>query len=215
MHFGRYVVTGVLTVLPLWVSWLVFDFVFGLLSQFGTPWVRLLAATLQPRMPTVAGWLTHPWVDETLAAAFTAIALYLLGWATTRVIGRQVVAALERLIERIPLFKFVYGAVRKMIAVIREKPPGMERVVLVNFPHSEMKCVGVVTRTFEDAVTGERLAAVFVPTAPNPSSGYLEIVPVDRVIATDWTFDQAMNFCLTMGTIAPDKVHFSAGARPD
>ncbi len=215
MHFGRYLITGVLTVMPLWVSYLVFDFVFGVLSKFGTPWVRLLSTTLQPALPTVADWLTRPWLDETLAAASTAIALYILGWATTRVVGRQVVAAVERLIDRIPLLKFVYGAVRKIITIIREKPEGLQRVVLIEFPHTEMKCVGLVTRMFEDAVTGEKLAAVFVPTAPNPSSGYLEIVPVGRLISTDWTFDQAMNFCVTMGAVAPDRVHFAHSAPAD
>jgi uncharacterized membrane protein len=179
---------------------------------FGTPWVRLLAATLQPRYPTLAEWLGEPWVDETLAAIVTVLGLWLLGWAATRVVGRQVVALVDRLIDRIPLLKFVYGAVKKIISVVKEKPEGLQRVVLIEFPHTEMKCVGIVMRMFSDATTGARLAAVFVPTAPNPSSGYLEIVPAERLISTDWTFEQAMNFCVTMGAVAPDVVHFSESA---
>jgi uncharacterized membrane protein len=215
MHFGRYLIAGVLTVMPLWVTIVVFDFVFGLLSQFGIPWVRLLATTLQPQLPLLAEWLTKPWLDEILAVAITVGALYVLGWAATRVLGRQIVGAIERLIERIPMLKFVYGAVKKIIAIVQEKPQGLQRVVLIDFPHTEMKCVGIVTRMFEDYATGERLASVFVPTAPNPTSGYLEIVPISRLISTDWTFDQAMNFCLTMGAVAPEKVHFSTSAPVD
>ncbi|MEZ5841797.1 MAG: DUF502 domain-containing protein [Hyphomicrobiales bacterium] len=212
MHFGRYLIAGVLTVMPLWVTILVFEFVFSVLSQFGIPWVRLLSTTLQPNLPVIADWLRKPWVDDTLAAASTALGLYVLGWAATRVVGRQVVAVIERLIERIPVLKFVYGAVKKVIAVVREKPEGLQRVVLIDFPHTEMKCVGIVMRMFDDAAAGGRLAAVFVPTAPNPSSGYLEIVPVDRLISTDWSFDQAMNFCLTMGAVAPDSIHYTKSA---
>lgn len=64
-------------------------------------------------------------------------------------------------------------------------------------------------KTMTDATNGNALAAVYVPTAPNPTSGYLEIVPMDQVIPTDWTVDQAMNFVISMGAIAPDHVHYT------
>jgi len=56
---------------------------------------------------------------------------------------------------------------------------------------------------FEDA-DGRSLAAVYVPTTPNPTGGYLEIVPTERLIATDWSVDQAMAFVLSVGAVAPD-----------
>ena len=72
-----------------------------------------------------------------------------------------------------------------------------------------MKTVGFVTRTLQDQNTGEELAAVYVPTTPNPTSGYLEIVPVDQLIATDWTVDEAMNFIISGGAVAPENIPFS------
>jgi uncharacterized membrane protein len=71
-----------------------------------------------------------------------------------------------------------------------------------------MKAVGLVTRTFIDEETGDEYAAVYVPTAPNPTGGYLEIVPVDELVTLDWTVDEAMTFVISGGTTAPDNIRF-------
>jgi uncharacterized membrane protein len=57
--------------------------------------------------------------------------------------------------------------------------------------------------------TGRELAAVYVPTTPNPTSGYLEIVPVEKMTPTDWTVDQAMSFIISGGAVSPDSIPFA------
>ena len=96
-----------------------------------------------------------------------------------------------------------------MLAAFQKKPDQLQRVVLINFPSPEMKTVGFLTRILKDATAGQELAAVYVPTAPNPTSGYMEIVPLDQVIPTDWTIDEAMSFIITGGTSGPDKIHYT------
>jgi uncharacterized membrane protein len=78
-----------------------------------------------------------------------------------------------------------------------------------------MKTVGLVTRYFVDEDTGEELASVYVPTAPNPAGGYLEIVPVIELVPLDWTVDQAMSFVFSGGTTAPERIRFSRKQRDD
>jgi uncharacterized membrane protein len=107
------------------------------------------------------------------------------------------------------LAKTIYGSARKLLDMLQTKPDGTQRVVLINFPHENMKSVGFVTRILTDENTGEELAAVYVPTTPNPTSGYLEIVPVNQLIPTDWTADQAMAFIISGGAVAPDRIPFS------
>jgi uncharacterized membrane protein len=85
-------------------------------------------------------------------------------------------------------------------------------VVLIDIPHSEMKSVGYVTREQRDETTGAELAAVYVPTTPNPTSGYLEIVPMDKLIPPDWTVDQAMTFIISGGAVSPERIPFSRAA---
>jgi uncharacterized membrane protein len=95
-----------------------------------------------------------------------------------------------------------------------ERPQGVRRVVPIPFPSSDMKVVALVTRTLEDLGTGRPLAVVHVPTSPNPTSGYVEIVPLDRVVETDWTIDEAMRFVITGGASAPERVSYEPRGWP-
>ena len=105
--------------------------------------------------------------------------------------------------------KNVYGSVKQLTTVLQGKPAGnVERIVLLNFPSRDMKSVGIVTRVFNDAGTGRELAAVYVPTTPVPTSGYLEIVPLDQLTPTDWTMDEAMNFVVSGGAVAPSRIFY-------
>ena len=156
----------------------------------------------------MARWLLEPWFQNVLAALLVLLALYSLGWAVSRVVGRRALHVFEGLVNRLPIIQTVYGSVKQLITVLQQKPTGVQRVVLIDFPSPELKAVGLVTRTMVDAETGEQLAAVYVPTTPNPTSGYLEIVPVDKVISTDWTVDEAMNFLISGGAVGPDAVNY-------
>ncbi|MEW6648090.1 MAG: DUF502 domain-containing protein [Pseudomonadota bacterium] len=211
-HFQRYVITGVLVMIPIWITWLVFSFLFNQLTKFGRPWVRGLSRGLEQTSPTVAEWLLTPWFQSLLAALVTLLSLYLLGWVTTRVLGRRLIALLEALIERIPLVQTVYGATKKLISALQQKPDSVQRVVLIEFPTPEMRAVGFVTQVLTDEKTGRKLAAVYVPTTPNPTSGYLEIVPLERVVSTDWTVDEAMTFIISGGTVSPGGINYGSTA---
>ena len=75
-----------------------------------------------------------------------------------------------------------------------------------------MKTVGFVTKILTDKHTGQKLAAVYVPTTPNPTSGYLEIVPLENLISTNWSMDDAMTFIVSGGAVAPDDMYYSKSA---
>ncbi len=135
--------------------------------------------------------------------------LYLLGWAMSRVVGRQILLAVEDRLKHIPGVTTIYGSTKKLIEAFQSEGGRAQKVVLIEFPHARMKAVGLVTRNFTDEDTGEKLAAVYVPTAPNPTGGYLEIVPVDELVLLDWSVDEAMTFVLSGGTTAPERIRFS------
>ena len=182
VHLRRYFIAGVLTAIPLWVTWWVLSFVFRQLSALGLPWLQALATRLQEQAPLVAMVLRDERLQSALAVLLSLAAFCLLGWFATRVIGQRLMNLGERLID---------------------------------FPAAHMRTVGLVTRTLRDRATGQELAAVYVPTTPNPTSGYLEIVPLERLISTDWTMDEAMAFIISGGTMAPDHVPFSGKPLPE
>lgn len=214
--FGRaqnYIVAGVLTVVPLWVTWLVFEFFLQQLSQLGRPWVLAISRAIERPAPQVSEWLLHPWFQSILAVLLTLTALYLLGWLATRVVGLRLLNTLDLLIDHIPLVKKVYGGTKKLLGALQTPTAGVQRVVLIAFPTPEMKTVGLVTRVITDHATGRKLAVVYVPTTPNPTSGYVEIIPLDQVVPTDWSMDEAMTFIISGGAVSPEGVHFERHGR--
>ncbi len=205
----RILVAGLLTLIPLWLTWLVVSFLFQTLSVVGSPLVEATTTFAKSYFPGIDPYLSNEVVRNVVAFIFVIIIIYLVGLLTLFVAGRKLVAFFESLLNRLPLVKDVYGSVKQLTTVLQGKPGGnMERIVLLNFPSPEMKSVGIVTRVFNDAGTGRELAAVYVPTTPVPTSGYLEIVPLDQLTPTDWTMDEAMNFVVSGGAVAPSKIFY-------
>ncbi len=207
---SHYLITGILTVIPISLTWIVFDFLFIQLSKIGTPLMMALAEILQKSSPNLAKFILtlDPFLSSIFAVILTLVVLYLLGLMATLVIGKKIIGLFDLLMQQVPFVKTIYGSTKKFLSALQTDPGNVQRVVLIEFPSPEMKTVGFVTRILTDDDTGQKLAAVYVPTTPNPTSGYLEIVPLDKVTSTDWTMDEAMAFIISGGTVAPDSLHY-------
>jgi uncharacterized membrane protein len=210
-HVRKNILAGLIAVAPLLVTWVVFKFIFTQVIRFGTPGTSALYWAVYRFSPDLAEWLFSWWVESAIAVLVTFLTLYLLGAALSRMVGRQVFQGLEMLLARVPILKGIYSSTKRLLLAFQVKPEQIERVVLIRFPYAEIKTVGFVTRVIRDADTGEELAVVYVPTAPNPTSGYLEIVPLRQVTPTDWTVEEGMQFVISCGTSAPDTVKYHGG----
>ncbi len=207
-------ITGLLTLLPLWLTWVVVKFVFALLSDISKPLIGPMSENIAASFPQSLGWFKALWVQNTIALVATLAFILLVGVLARRVVGKRLLRWFELLIERIPLANVIYGSARKLLDILQTQPGSTQRVVLIDFPHRDMKSVGLVTRVMKEEGSGRELAAVYVPTTPNPTSGYLEIVPVELLTPTDWSVDQAMSFIISGGAVAPEAMPFTrAGDR--
>lgn len=206
--FQRLFLTGLLTLLPIWLTWVVIKFVFVLLSDVSRPVIGPLLRNIATALPAL-GWIAQPWVQTALALLATLAVILMSGVMARIVVGQRLLRWFEALIRRIPLASTIYGSARQLLDILQTKPDGTQRVVLIDFPHTEMKTLGFVTKVMHEIGTGRELAAVYVPTTPNPTSGYLEIVPVEKITPTDWTVDQAMSFIISGGAVSPDAIPFS------
>ena len=199
----RNILAGLITVGPLIVTYMIFSFLLGVLAKAGLPVVQLLAAVL----PDDA--LSRPWVQFVLAVVLALVVLYVLGRVTSLVVGRQALRLFEAALERLPFVAKIYGSVRQLIDSMLVKQGTAQRVVLVDFPMIGQKAIGFLTRTMTDSSTGELLAAVLLPNAINPTSAFLQIVPMERVTETDLNMEQAMSMLMTGGAVAPETIRFS------
>ena len=198
----RNILAGIITTGPLIVTYLIFSFVLGILAKAGLPVVWLLAAIFP------GDWLTEPWVQFIMAVALTLVVLYVVGRVTSQVVGRQAFRLFESALDRLPFVAKVYTSVRQLIDSMMVKNESSQRVVLIDFPISGQKSIGFLTRTLSDATSGRPLAAVLVPNAINPTSAFLQILPIERVIETDLTMEQAMSMIMTGGAVGPETIRY-------
>ena len=210
----RLFLTGLLTLLPIWLTWVVVKFVFVLLSGISSPVVVPLSEQIAASFPHYLGWIKVEWMQDIIALAATLLVILSVGVLSRRVIGQRLLRWFGAVIKRIPLASIIYDSAKKLLDMLQTEPGSTQRVVLIDFPHRDMKSVGLVTRVMKEEGSGRELAAVYVPTTPNPTSGYLEIVPVELLTPTDWTVDQAMSFIISGGAVAPETMPFTrAGDR--
>jgi Uncharacterized conserved protein len=201
------VLAGILTIGPLFVTYLIFSFVLNELAEAGQPLVKLFERFF-PAM-----WLATPWMHSLLAVLLTLMLLYLAGRITSLVIGRQAFNLFESALERLPFVAKVYTSVRQLLDTMMAKKDTSQRVVLVDFPVEGQKSIGFLTRVMADVDSGKQLAAVLLPNAINPTSAFLQILPMERVIETDMTMEQAMSMLMTGGAAGPDTLKFSQTTR--
>lgn len=203
LRLQRLFLSGLLTLLPIWLTWVVVKFVFVLLTDVSRPWVAPLAHEIAAAFPGSLGWVNAGSVQAAIALAATLALILAVGWLARRMIGQRLLAWLEALVQRIPLANIIYSSARKLLDILQTKPDGTQRVVLIDFPHSQMKAVGFVTRVIREHGTGRELAAVYVPTTPNPTSGFFLMMPRAETIELDMSVDTALKYIVSMGVVSP------------
>jgi uncharacterized membrane protein len=204
--FKHHILAGIIAAGPLFITWLVFSFVLGILADVGLPIVRLLSVAFPGTISA-----SKPF-QYTLAVIITVVLFYLVGKITSEVVGRQIFELFETTLERLPVVNKIYTSVRQAVDTLMNKKNSGQRVVLIDFPSPGQKSIGFLTHVLADATTGAPIAAVLVPQAINPSSSYLQFVPMETVTETDLTMEQAMSMLLTGGAVCPEVIHYSASA---
>lgn len=131
----------------------------------------------------------------------------MVGWITRLVVGRQLVSLSEKIIGRVPLLNKIYGFVKEVSqTLLGGKKTVFERVVLVEYPRPGLYAIGFVTSEAEgeaQARTKEKVINVFLPTTPNPTSGFLALVPREQVTDLDMTVAEGMKLVISGGSVMP------------
>lgn len=194
-HVYSRMLTGVLFVVPVALTLWVLRLLYALLDG---PLRSLLNAILTPTV----GWGLPPGVGLVL----TLLLLYGTGVLAANVFGRQILHFWEGLLTRLPLVKNIYTAAKQVIEMISlPQKAAFKRVVLIEFPRPGLWIVGFQTGTMTNQ-DGKIYHAVFVPTTPNPTSGYLELVPAEQVRATSLTVEEGIKMIVSGGILSPERI---------
>ncbi len=159
---------------------------------------------------TIAGisrpFLTRVGIDfPGISFVITLLLLLLLGFMATNVLGRRVLEMTEQFLLRVPLVATIYGSVKQIIESIKRFGGGanFKRVVYVEYPVASHYMLGFVTGRHYSKEDGRDVTTVFLPTAPNPMTGFVLIVDTDKVLESNLTLEEATKMILTAGLVGP------------
>ena len=136
----------------------------------------------------------------------TLILITLIGWLSLSFIGKRMLSLLNSILKRIPILRTIYSALGQMTETFT-KTDNKKNVVLVEYPRKGSWAVGFATRENSGEISDKlkkKLINVFVPTTPNPTSGFLLMYPKEDVIYLDLSFEEASKFIVSAGTSNPD-----------
>ena len=191
-HFKSTLLAGILTLVPLGVTYFVLRFLFTTLDGWLAP---VVSRILGEQYVTGMGLLA------------TILLVYLTGVVVSNFVGRKVIGLGEKVLNRIPLVRDVYAPVRQLVQMVLgpEHSNKFKRVVAIESPNRSMRVLGFVTGQMYEAENPEPLTSVFVPTSPNPTTGVLLFCDSDILRETDLKPETAMKMLVSGGVVAPDR----------
>ena len=201
-HLRSTLIAGFLIVMPVIVTVLVLGFFLNIFEN-------VLKEPLDAAVP--GGYRPG------MGIAALLVIIYLIGLAATFVLGRRLLELGHGLVDMIPVVRGIYKTARQamdiLTTVTSPETSKYSTVVLVEFPGYGLRSIGLVTSTIEDQ-DGQTLFAVYMPTSPFPTSGFLVFLPPEQVSATDISVDDAMKLIISAGIVSPGKVASDPQAAP-
>lgn len=198
-HLRRYLIAGLLVWAPLVITVLVVKFLVDVLD--GT--VLLLPAELRPE--TLLGFRIPG-----LGVLLTIIILLVTGMVVANLVGRTLVSLGERILARIPLVRTIYHAVKQVMeTVFSDSGKSFRSVVMIEYPRKGIWTLAFLTgqpgAEELQSRTGHQLSHIFVPTTPNPTSGFFLAIPSEDVIVLDMSVDDGLRLIMSGGVVSPKR----------
>ena len=190
-HFRGRIIAGLVILLPLGATYLILKFVFDIIDP---PLVQLIDGITGRHIPGVG------------IISFIII-LYLVGVVGSYVIGRRLISIGHALLNLIPIVRPIYRTAKQTVDALGPNSirKHYNRVVMLDFPRKGIKSIGFATSTLIGP-SGDQMVAVYIPTTPIPTSGYLALVREEDVVSTNLTVDEAMKVVISGGVLTPNQI---------
>ncbi len=195
-NLRRYLVAGILVWLPIGITILLVRVLIGVLDR------TLVLLPLKYRPEELLGF-TIPG----LGLVLTVVILLVTGVLAANIVGRRLVSFWERMLERIPIVRSVYSATKNFTEIVfSDSDQSFKKVLLIEYPRKGLYGLAFQTATELGEIqsrVGEELVCTFVPTTPNPTSGFIIILPKKDVIELDMEIDEALKMIISLGVVVP------------
>ena len=194
--------TGLLLILPVYVTFFVIKFLFGFIGGILSPVVKKTLYFLGVTMPNTS---LAEFIITFFGVILTFIALYFLGIFAANFVGKSIIKYFENLVTITPVVKSIYSSVKQVLhAVTLPGIQAFKRVVVVDFPKEGAKSIGFLTGASECG-DGKKIS-VLIPTIPNPTTGFLIFVDESAVTNTNLTVEDAFKALFSAGVLIPESI---------
>jgi len=202
--------TGLAVALPALLTLAVVKWLFGTISSFTDTLLFFLPYVLAPKAVYENGQ-SGPmfWHWSLLALLLAAVLISIVGVLARYYIGKRLIEWLDVAMMNVPIMNKFYGAIKQVNEAFSGNKNSFKTVVLVEFPRAGMYSVGFITSEQHAEVqqkTKENVVAVFIPTTPNPTSGFLVLVPEDKVTKLEMSVAEGIKYIVSLGSIAPEQL---------
>jgi len=195
-NLRRYLVAGILVWLPIGVTIFLLRVLINLMDR---------SLLLLPQAYRPEEWLGF--AIPGLGLVLTLLVLLLTGLLATNILGRSMVGLWEKLLERIPIVRSIYSASKNFAEIVfSDSSQSFKKVLLIEYPRKGIFSIAFQTSTELAEVQGrtrEDVICTFVPTTPNPTSGFIIIVPKRDTIELDMEIDEALKMIISLGVVVP------------
>jgi uncharacterized membrane protein len=193
----KYFITGLLVLVPLAITAWVLNLVISTMDQS----LLLVPEDWRPRK--MLGYDVPG-----LGAVLTIVIVFLTGLLTNNLVGNYIVRLWERLLHRIPVVSSLYGSVKQVSdTLFSSSGNAFRKAVLIPYPHADSRTIAFLTGVPGGDVKNHLIGdyvSVYVPTTPNPTSGFFLMMERSKVIELDMSVDAALKYIVSMGVVAPD-----------
>tara|TARA_B100000212_G_C27366265_1_gene530476 strand:+ start:298 stop:912 length:615 start_codon:yes stop_codon:yes gene_type:complete len=197
--FKKYIVTGLLAILPAAFTWIIIVYLYNIFTSPGSYVVSIVYNFLYGNQFEINDYLIN-----FLSFLFTLFFIYIFGFVTNRFIGKSIMSLFDRLVLKIPVAKTIYKTIKQLTNSIADtQANAFEKVVSIEYPKKGIWTIAMVTGQSIDKNNIEYYH-LFLPTTPNPTSGFMLIVKKSDVIESKMNVEEGLKTIISGGMVAPE-----------
>ena len=194
------IIAGLLVTVPVALTYIILKFVITRIDEMMVPVVSKIIG--EKAMENFNGYFI-PGMGFLLLILF----VFFIGLIATNIFGKKIFKLGELVLQKIPLVRVIYITIKKVVDTIAQsQTPTFEKMALITYPRAPLKTVGIVACNTPDMVfkmVGKRSVNVFVPTSPNPTTGFVIAVPIEDVNFLEMTVEEGLKMIISFGVVAP------------
>ena len=192
MNNNKYIITGFLVIIPIFLTFQIAEFLFGLVSGSGV----IVLNNFFPDMPS--------YLSGIIGFSIVLLSIYIIGMLVSNIFGKKILSSFDRLISDIPVINMIYKTIKQITSSVGDpEKESFKKVVLIEYPRRGVWTLAMVTGESKDKDSNQYYN-VYLPTTPNPTSGFMLYTLKSDILETNLSVEEGLRIIISGGVIGPE-----------